>query len=396
MRYQGTPRMLSQFPLTILGVYIKSDAYPNVKYKIELLLQDKALAAKEINFPLSYIQRLGKRKLIILEAIRWVLAIVQFSYAHIRTVIAASRLDRPRYLYIPYPSIFVLYLLSWLPTRWRPDKIFADVFISIYDTIVEDRRLLSSRNPLAWLLHSIEQRAYRNANVIFADTNFNAQYLSSNFKIDAEKIVTLPLSINEAVYKAQPYIATGGICTVLFIGTFVPLQGAAVIANAIVLLRSYEHIRFRLIGNGQTSEEAAAILDRAECHNVSWERNWLSAPELSKEIQKSDICLGIFGSGEKTQRVWPLKNYAYMAIGRAIITADTQVARSMLANSSDEPFMVVHPGQPEHLAHAIVELANNPKRRSRYAEAANVYYKKYLANTVSLQKLTSILTRQNN
>lgn len=378
-------------PLTIIGVHIKSDAYPNVKYKIELLLQAKSLVVREINYPLSYIQRFGQQQSRFLGAVRRINAIVQFSYAHVRTVIAASRLGRPRNLYVPYPSVFVLYLLSWLPARWRPDKIYADAFISIYDTVVEDRRLLSPRNPVARLLHSIEQRAYQSANVIFADTDLNAHYLSSNFKVKADKIVTLPLSINEAVYKAQPYLATGNNCIVLFIGTFVPLQGVAVIAHAVALLRSHEYIRFRLIGNGQTSDEVAAILDSAGCNNILWKRNWHSAPELAMEIQQSDICLGIFGSGVKTQRVWPLKNYAYMAIGRAMITADTRVARAMLADSSDEPFMAIQPGQPEDLARAIVELANNPERRSRYAGAANVYYKKYLANTVSLQKLLPIL-----
>jgi len=392
MIYQESPRTRGPSPLTIIGVHIKSDAYPNVKYKVERLLQEKCLVVREINYPLSYIQRFGQQQSKILGAVRRIQAIVRFGYAHVRTVIAASRLGRPRNLYIPYPAVFILYLLSLLPLRWRPDKVYADAFISIYDTVVEDRRLISPQNPLARLLHSVEQRAYQSADVIFADTDLNAHYLSSTFKIEADKIVALPLSINEAVYKAQPYIAVGRSCNVLFVGTFVPLQGAEVIARAIALLRSHEYIRFHLIGNGQTSEKVAAILDSAGCNNILWERNWQSAPALAKEIQQSDICLGIFGSGKKTQRVWPLKNYAYMAIGRAMITADTRAARAMLENSGDKPFMTVQPGQPEELARAIVELADSPERRSHYAEASKLYYEKYLANAVSLQKLLNVLS----
>jgi glycosyltransferase involved in cell wall biosynthesis len=378
-------------PLTITGVYIKSDAYPNVKYKVEHLLQEKSLIAREINFPLSYIQRFGQQQSRILRAIRRIQAVFRFVCAHVRTVIAASRLGRPRILYIPYPAVFILYLLSMLPLRWRPDKVYADVFISIYDTVVEDRRLISSQNLFARLLHAVEQRAYQGANVIFADTELNARYLASTFKIEAHKIVALPLSINEDVYKANPYIVAGRICNVLFVGTFVPLQGVEVIARAIALLRSHKYIRFHLIGNGQTAEEVAAILDSAGCTNVLWERNWQSAPALAKEIQRSDICLGIFGSGNKTQRVWPFKNYSYMAIGRAMITADTCAARAMLENSSEKPFLTVQPGQPEELARAIVELADNPEQRSRYAKASRLYYEQYLANAVSLQKLLNVL-----
>lgn len=392
MILQEPPRTRSPFPITIIGVHIKSDAYPNVKYKVERLIREESLAVQEVNFPLSYIQRFGQQQSRILGAVRRIQAIVRFGYAHVRTVIAACRLGRPRNFYIPYPAVFILYILSLLPLRWRPDKVYADAFISIYDTIVEDRRLISPRNPIARLLHTVEQRAYQSANVIFVDTDLNARYLANTFKIDADKIVALPLSINEVVYKAQPYIAKGKSCKVLFIGTFVPLQGVEVIARAIALLRSHEYIHFRLIGNGQTSEEVAGILESAGCTNTLWERNWQSAPALAKEIQQSDICLGIFGSGKKTQRVWPLKNYTYMAIGRAMITADTRAARAMLENSGDKPFMTVQPGQPEELARAIVELADNPERRSRYAEASKLYYEQYLANAVSLQKLLNVLS----
>lgn len=392
MLYQESPRSRGPSPLTIIGVHIKSDAYPNVKYKVECLLQEKSLGAREINIPLSYIQRFGQQQSRILGAVHRIQAIVRFFYAHARTVIAASRLGRPRNLYIPYPAVFILYLLSLLPHRWRPDKVYADAFISIYDTVVEDRRLISPQNPFARLLHAVERRAYQGATVIFADTELNARYLASTFKIEADKIVALPLSINEDVYKASPYIAADRTCNVLFVGTFVPLQGAEVIARAIALLRSHKYIRFRLIGNGQTAEEVAAILDSASCTNILWERSWQSASALAKEIQQSDICLGIFGSSKKTQRVWPLKNYAYMAIGRAMITADTCAARAMLEKSGDKPFLTVQPGQPEELARAIVELADNPERRSRYAEASRLYYEKYLANAVSLQKLLNVLS----
>lgn len=378
--------------LTILGVYIKSDAYPNVKYKVEGLLQAKLLSVREINFPPECFQRIGDTPSLI-GLIKSLWSAVRFGYAHLRAIMAVVSLNQPRNLYIPYPAVFLLYLLSFLPARWRPDKICADAFISLYDTIVKDRKLIAPENPLARLLYAIEKRAYQNADLVLVDTKINASYLSGLFRIPVDRVMALPLSINEVIYAPSPYMPDPNGCTVLFIGTFVPLQGVDVIARAIVLLQLQQRVHCRLIGNGQTARAVASILESADCTNYTWERHWQSAANLAMEIQRSDICLGIFGDGEKSQRVWPLKNYAYMATGRTIVTADTCVAREILNDSGEDSFKTVAPGHPEELAQAIIDLANNPKQRSYYAEASRRYYERHLSNTVSLNRLLQALSQ---
>lgn len=378
--------------VSIVGVYIKSDAYPNVKHKVDGILKAKSLRVSEINFPLAYIQRLGHSHSRILGFIRTVGSVLRFGYAHIRAIFAVISLPCPRNLYIPYPAIFVLYFLSLLPARWRPDRVCADAFISLYDTIVEDRKLVSRQSLVARLLYSIEKRAYLSADLILVDTELNALYLSSTFKIHTDKVMALPLSINEEIYSPLPYIPNLDRCNVLFVGTFVPLQGVEVIAQAIALLQAHQYIHFRLIGDGQTSMKVAAILESAGWTNVTWERHWQSAAALAEAIGQSDICLGIFGGSEKSQRVWPLKNYAYMATGRAIITADTREAREILSSSENEPFMTVPAGQPKELARAIIELANHPERRMCLAKSSRLYYEQYLSNAASLSKLLGYLS----
>lgn len=373
--------------VTIVGVHINSEAYPNVKHKVDGILQAKAFRAREINFPLAYIQRFGESRSIIPVFFRTLLSALHFGYVHIRAIFAVISLPRPRILYIPYPAVFVLYLLSLLPACWRPERICADAFISIYDTIVEDRNLISRQSLFARLLYAIEKRAYLNADLIVTDTPQNAFYLSSTFNIDAGKVIALPLSINESIYISSPYVPNRDCCNVLFVGTFVPLQGVETIAQAITLLQEHQHIHFRLVGNGQTSRKVASILESEGCTNFSWEHHWQSATALAEEIRQSDICLGIFGDSKKAQRVWPLKNYSYMATGRALITADTPTARALLSNSESETFMTVCAGQPEELAHAIIELANDPDRRMRLAKTSRRYYEQHLSNAVSLNEL---------
>jgi len=375
---------MADAPVTVAGVYIKSDAYPNVKYKVDGLLHDDP-ATREINCTPGVGKQFGG------SAVRSLWSALRFGAAHLRVLAAVIRLPQPRHLYVPYPAVFVVLLLSFMPRRWRPARVHIDAFISLYDTIVRDRRLLRERHPLARLLLAAERRAYRHTDVVLVDTPANAAYMSELFGLDARRFVAMPLSIDERTYGRRDYVPAAAPCTVLFIGTFVPLQGVDVIARAIVQLRAQPQIRFRLIGSGQSAGDVQAILAQAGCTNVSWERGWQSAQALADEIAGADICLGIFGAGDKTQRVWPLKNYAYMAVGRALISAATPAAQALAAGSPEPAWASVNAGDPDALAAMIVALAADPARRQRLADAAASLYRTHLSNAVSLAMLKDSL-----
>jgi len=229
--------------------------------------------------------------------------------------------------------------------------------------------------------------------LIVVDTNLNANYFTETFGLAPSKVMALPLSIDESVFQPAHYVPRSDSCTVLFIGTFVPLQGVDVIAQTAVMLGNRRDIRFRLIGSGQTAEAVERIFATDHPANVEWVTQWINSERLAEEIRGADICLGIFGTGPKAQRVWPLKNYAYMAIGRAIITGDTQLARHMLQEADSAPFLTVPNGNPTALATAIIDLASSPERRKGYAKNARLFYEKNLSSHIALEQLVSSLAR---
>jgi glycosyltransferase involved in cell wall biosynthesis len=374
--------------LLILGVYAATDAYPNVYQKLRALRARPE--SREINAPLPMALLFGRSK----SRLGCVAALmrfgVRFLIAHLRVLSAYLRTPTPVGLYAPYPSAGILWLLSWLPESRRPERVVADAFISLYDTVVEDRQLVSPKGLLSRLLLGCERRAYQYADVVVTDTELNAQYLRKTFGLPDEKVTAMPLSIDEHTYTPSPYSVRDGTCNVLFIGTFVPLQGADVIAHAIALLRNDPGVRFRLIGYGQNAPQAEAILTAAGAKNWSWEQSWQTGEALAAEIHAADICLGIFGSGAKTQRVWPLKNYAYMAVGRTLITADTRCARALLAETKEPPFVTVPNADPAALADVIRALAADPQRRLRLAAASNAYYDRCLRSSISIQHLEEL------
>ena len=91
-----------------------------------------------------------------------------------------------RYLRLPahdlvlvsYPGLFDVLLIrcfAWLkrtPVAW-------DVFLSAYDTVVDDRRLFGVRHPLTRVLWGLEWLAVRAADGIFMDTEARDEWKHS-------------------------------------------------------------------------------------------------------------------------------------------------------------------------------------------------------------------------
>jgi glycosyltransferase involved in cell wall biosynthesis len=79
----------------------------------------------------------------------------------------------------------------------------------------------------------------------------------------------------------------------------------------------------------------------------------------------ADIVLGIFGVTPKACMVIPNKVYQALAVGRAVITADTAAVRELFTNGED--LLMVPPGDAAALARAIERLGSDPLLRRRIA-----------------------------
>src|SRR3989338_6004585 len=204
--------------LLILGVHKSSEGYPNVLYRLNDLRTSAAFNVMEINSPF-WKEGAYQRPLL-----RLPLTLCRSLIAYVALLLRYVRSPTPEFAYVPYPSIFVLAMLSALPRRLRPGRVVADAFISIYDTMANDRNLLKPNNPLARLLHRIEKAAYDYADLVIVDTSENAAYLIMEFGLSRDKVKAIPLSTNEVEYRPSLYKLRTGTLRVLFFGTIVPLH----------------------------------------------------------------------------------------------------------------------------------------------------------------------------
>lgn len=369
-----------------MGVHQATESYPNTLYRIKGLCELGAYQIIEICAPLKQ-PRWAAR----LRPARFAAMAVPAILAHLTVLLRYLRLPcRQAVFYVPYPAIFILAALSWLPRRFRPGKVVADAFISIHETLVHDRKVLNEDTLLARAIFALEKRAYHYADAIITDTPQNAVFLQTTFDLPAEKLTAIPLSTNETAYQPAPYIANEN-CRILFIGTMIPLHGVKVILQAAALLAAQHNLHFRLIGDGQLSPEIE--LSMRSLPNIEWERAWQTPDQLAEEIRNADICLGIFGESDKAQRVCPLKIYAYATVGRAIITGETAWLTQAVAGLPQEPFAAVPVNDAAALAAKIIQLAYAPALRVNLAANGRQFYESHLSNQVALKQLTQVVNR---
>ena len=363
--------------LLVVGVHQSTDAYPNTRYRVRDLREKSA--ADEINEPLWTTPTGGWGG--VGSMLRMLLRAITSHLRVARKILGAGKYD---VAYIPYPAPTVMLLLSMLPRRFRPGRVLLDGFISIYDTLVNDRKIWRHDGLRSRLLHALERKAFADADAVLVDTPENAEFYSSIFGLPRAGFVPVPLATNETDFVYEPYHPGTGRCRVLFIGTLVPLHGIETIVEAARLLEAHVDIEFRILGDGADApkiEEGVAGLE-----NVAWQRRWHSTEELKQEIAAADICLGIFGDTDKAQRVCPYKLYAYASVGRAIITGDTEWLRNG-GDDAGKAFMAVPVANAAALAASIRSLAGSSAARSAYALNAHDFYRRKLSNEIAWEGL---------
>lgn len=382
--------MQSKPLLLIWGVHRDTDGYPNTRYRLQFLRGLEEFDVKEIVRPI-HIPNWGKK----LGKLGPIIPSLTSLYSHIHILWQYIILRRaPHVLYVPYPAILALAMLDFIPQKLRPREIIADAFISIYDTVVNDRKLLEPPSIPARILHALERKAYHQADHIVVDTEQNADFLRNEFNLNASKVTAIPLSTNEVAYHSTPYLP-GKSCHILFIGTMIPLHGISTILATAKLLETVTAIQFRLIGSGQEGYKVKQAMANGAT-NLEWITHWQSAEQLANEIAQADICLGIFDSGDKAQRVCPFKLYAYSAVGRAVVTAQTSWVHTATSNLEYEPFATVNAMDPEALAEKISDLLQHPEARKAYATNARKFYQDHLCNMIGHHQLRLLLRPSEN
>jgi glycosyltransferase involved in cell wall biosynthesis len=364
--------------LYIGGMGLRGDGYPNAARTVALLRRQDDIEVIDCGRWLPEDLHLWKVfRMPRWRALRWLVSLTLGNLRSLLLVCARIR-SAPGPVYVPYPGVFFLLLVSLLPRRWRPACI-VDSYISIWDSMFRDRAAGKARSGASKILKRLESRALRAATVVLVDTEANRDVYIAEFCLDPANVRSIPLAIDEERFLAssRSFTAERNSVRVLFVGTLIPLHGIQIVLDALAQLLDDTRFEFRLIGDGQQADRITDFIRTYPSARVTWIREWCTLDRITEEIADADICLGVFGGEGKAARVLPFKLYMYLAGGRAIIS------QPWLSTPQGAPFPPIETSNPDpaQLSTAIRRLADDPERRARIGRSAAEYYGYWLANS---------------
>jgi glycosyltransferase involved in cell wall biosynthesis len=224
--------------------------------------------------------------------------------------------------------------------RGRP--VIFNPLVSLADTLVSDRGRFAAGSLPAHVLEAIDRRALAAADLVVADTEAHARFLSG--LADHDRFEVCFVGAEDRLFRPpwkpeEPF-------TALFVGKLIPLQGVETILAA---ARLEPDLSFRVVGSGQL--EPLLSDPPSNVAHVAW----VDYATLPAELRRAGCALGIFGTSAKAARVIPNKAFQALACGVPLVTADTPAARELLVDG--DTALLVPPGNPGALAAAVRRLA---------------------------------------
>lgn len=374
--------------LSVLGVTHVSDLYPNVKYKLALISAlpgiDVRLCVHDLGAGGLYTSFGRGRKISrLMGGLRLLLGTL-----HVFTRFLFHRTPQ---VYVTYPAPALALLLGLLPRRIRP-VIHLDAFISLYDTVVHDRRMLSAGDWRARLLFRVERRAFMLAEQVLVDTADNARYYADLFALPQQRFRVVPLSIPPLPLDSSPSTARRQRFTCLFIGSLVPLHGIAILLEAVQILAGVPDLEFIIMGDGQDAGVIENFVQQHAPANLHWKRGMHSTDALIAAMRDADLCLGIFGTSAKAGRVLPYKIYYYCAMAKPFITLRTPCLEHYCGNASQYFLSEGGAGAAASLAALIERHHLHDAFHTEAAKAAHALYQTQLSPAVIGQALQELFS----
>lgn len=237
--------------------------------------------------------------------------------------------------------------------KLKKKKIIIDFFISMYDTLVFDRKKIKENSIFAKILKAIDKKTILLADYIISDTKEHGKYFIEEFGANKNNLNVLYLEADKSIYYEERIEKPNKVkdkFVVLYFGSILPLQGVEIVLGAVDILKKEKDIFFYVIGPIQKK------YNKVESDNVKY-IDWLSQQELAKYINFSDLCLaGHFNKNiNKARRTIPGKAYIYDAMNKKMILGENPANHELFTETKGK-YYFVEMGSSEKLAEKILEI----------------------------------------
>jgi glycosyltransferase involved in cell wall biosynthesis len=279
---------------------------------------------------------------------------------------------------VGYPGQFDMILARILAPR---KKIIFNPMISMYDTIVLDRKLFKKKSIPAKLTLILDKLSCKLANKVILDTPEHARYFEKEIKVNKKKLRVVPVGADDDIFTPLKVEKNDEI-NILFYGKFTPIHGIEYILKAAKILETNPKIKFTIIGKGQTHKKILELYNQLNLKNIKF-IDWVPYDKLPIEINKSDICLGgHFGLGDKAGRVIPNKTFQMIATKKPVIVSNSIASKEGgLINNKNSLFC--ERGNTKEIVDKINKLIQDKKLSQDISENGyNIYKEKYSIDAI--------------
>lgn len=253
--------------------------------------------------------------------------LLQLAMAYPKLIIKHFKDRNCPYYITGYPAGIIDTAVLRLLTR-KP--IVINPLISMYDTLVCDRKLLKERSPIARLLLSFERWALSLADCVITDTRWHNEYFRDILKVPEHKLGVVHIDCDDKVFYPQDKKKTKDKPAILWAGKFSPLHG---VKHMLKVAKDTPEAFFRFIGNGQLYSECQEYVKKHDIKNVQL-GGYYTLTELCNHINNADaIIVGPYGDCDKARRVFPNKLMWAMACAKQVYVNKT-IAKELTGNEN--------------------------------------------------------------
>ena len=298
--------------------------------------------------------------------------------------------------------------LAWLLTRIPRRPLVFSPLVSLYDTLVDDRRSIAEGTLTSRFLRWLDRQTCAKADLVLLDTDAHIDYFVDTFNLPRDRFARVFVGAVEPVAPEglsgqnvskglSGPVAPEGLSgpdrsedapfRVLFVGKFIPLHGLPFMMEAANRLKDMPDIVFHFVGTGQMTDEIRETARRLSLENVRF-TDWIPYERVHRFLQGRGVCLGIFGTSGKAARVIPGKVFVALSAGKAVITADSPAIRELLADG--ESALLCRRGDSEALAGAIRRLHGDRELLRKIAEGGHRVFRDR-ASTEQIGRTASIV-----
>lgn len=284
---------------------------------------------------------------------------IAVALAHLLTLLPRRRDYKAIYLgFLGHPLALALRI-------WKRQPIVFDAFVSIFDTICLDRRLVNPSSIIGRLALFLDRFSCRLADAVIVDTQQHANFFESVLNVPRTKLFVVPVGADSVFYKRRETLHPASpVFRVFYYSSNLPVHGLQVVLDAAAILEK-EPVVFRIAGVDPSQPGSP------KSNNVEF-IGWQKQSELAHEIWLSDLCLaGHFSSSPKATRTVPGKAYQFLSMGKP--TVFSALPANLLFVNQTQAFFC-EPESATSLATVISTAQQDPEKCQQIGEAGYSRY----------------------